>query len=392
MDNRWIDEAIEKVRQKMDWVSDKNKDKIPYTTDASGSYDDRSDETLPWGFTDGLDWWTNGFWGGLMWLMYQGTGEEKYADYAAINESKLEKTIRDFYGIHHDVGFQFHLTAGANFRIKGRNDSRRTWLHAANLLAGRFNPQGSYIRAWNSQESEETLEWTPFESDVRGWAIIDCLMNLALLYGASKETKDARFYNIAMRHADMALEHFVRADGSVKHIVEFDPETGEAVKNYKGQGYAEDSSWGRGQAWALYGFTISYIHTGQQRYLDAAQKIAHYCIANIREDGLLPLDFRQPEEPAWEDSCGACIIASGLLELARQVPKAEKQLYEKPALKLLKAIYDQRSDFGPGCDAIVQNCSTAYHDEAGRHMTMVYADYFFIEALYKLKGIGTFFW
>lgn len=388
----WVDEAIQKVHAKMAWVSDKNKNKIPYTTLADGSYDDRSDESIKWDFTDGLDWWTNGFWGGMMWLLHQGTGEDKYADYAHISEKKLVKTIDNFYGIHHDVGFMFHTTAGMNYRLTGDKKARRTNIHAANILAGRFNPAGDFIRAWNSHENEEYSAWTPLTNDVRGWAIIDCLMNLPLLYWASKETKDPRFYNIAVRHANTSLKHFVRADGSVNHIVEFDPETGVMIKTYGGQGYNEDSSWTRGQAWALYGFANSYIHTGDLKYLDAAKKIAHYCIAGIREDGLIPIDFRQPIEPALEDSCGACIMASGLLEIAKQVPESEKATYQQAALKILKAIYELRADFSEGCDAIVQNCSVAYHDEKGHHMNMVYADYFFIEALYKLKDIGLFVW
>ena len=381
----WIDDATQKIREKMAWVSDKNKNKVPYTTTADGSYDDRSHN---W-----LNWWTNGFWGGIMWLLYQDTNEQKYADYAQILEDKLEKIVLDFYEVDHDSGFMFHLTAGANYRLTGNKKSRRTNLHAANLLAGRYNPSGAFIRAWNGpSDYEYQPEGMPLERDVRGWAIIDCLMNLAQLYWASMETRDPRFYNIAVNHADMALAHFFHPNGSVKHIVEFDPQTGEMIKNYGGQGYDQGSAWSRGQAWAVYGFTISYIHTNDHKYLDAAKKVANFCISNLRADGLVPLDFKQPAEPAWEDSCGACIMASGLLEIARQVSGDEKEIYENAAVKILKAIYDLRTDFSQECDAIVQNCSAAYHDETGRHITMTYADYFFIEAIQKLKGIGISLW
>jgi len=388
----WVDEAIQKIHSKMDWVSDKNKDKIPYTTKDCGSYDDRSDESISWDFTDGLDWWTNGFWGGMMWTLYQGTKNEKYAEYAKIAENTLAKTIENFYGIHHDVGFMFHTTAGVHYRLLNDSEAKRTNIKAASILASRFNPAGNFIRAWNSHEDEEYNSWTPLEKDVRGWAIIDCLMNLPLLYWASAETSDPRFYNIAVRHADTTLEHFIREDGSVKHIVAFDPSTGEMIKNYKGQGYDENSSWTRGQAWALYGFINSYIHTSDEKYLNASKKIAHYCISNIQDDGIVPIDFRQPEEPAYEDSCGACIMASGLLEISKHVPEQEKKLYSNAAMKILRTIYEKRSDFSENCDAIVQNCSSAYHDEAGRHINMVYADYFFIEALYKIKDWGLFVW
>lgn len=373
----WVDEAIEKIREKMSWVSEKNQDKIPYTTDAQGDYDDRSGEE----HENDRSWWTNGFWGGLMWLMYQDTKEKKYAEFARKSERKLEETLRTYYGLHHDVGFMFLPTAVVDYRMTGDQDARRTAMHAANLLAGRFNPAGRYIRAWN--------DWD--EKSRAGWAIIDCMMNLSLLYWASEESHDPRFKHIAMMHADTTRTYFVREDGSVNHIVEFDPETGAFVRTYGGQGYQEGSSWTRGHGWAIYGFMISYLHTGKEEYLDTARKIAQYCVANLREDGIIPIDFRQPAEPAYEDSCGACIIACGLLELAEAVQGTEKEQYAHAAQKILRAIYEKRSDFTHDCDAIVQNCSGAYHD-ANHHFTMCYADYYFVEAIQKLKKIGTRIW
>ena len=376
----WVEMTVEKIRAKMDWVSEKNREKIPYTTDADGSYNDRSDPAQQNGRREGLSWWTNGFWGGMMWLLYQDTGKEKYAEIARISEYRLEKCLEEYYGMHHDVGFLFMPTAAADYRLTGNPRSRRTALHAANLLAGRFNPVGKFIRAWNDTEN-----------DTRGWAIIDCMMNLSLLYWASAETGDPRFRQIAQLHADTAGKYFIRPDGSVNHIVEFHPETGEMLRTYGGQGYQEGSSWGRGQAWAVYGFMISYIHTGKQEYLDIAKKVAHYCIANIPENGILPLDYRQPALPALEDSCGSCILAGGLLEVARFVPAQEQHIYRNAAVKILRAIDEKRADWGTGCDAIVQECSAAYHGN-DHHMTMSYADYFFLEAMYKLAGSGSFLW
>lgn len=277
--------------------------------------------------------------------------------------------------MHHDVGFMFQPTAVTDYRLTGNERSRKIALRAANFLAGRFNPMGRFIRAWNQSGND----------DVTGWAIIDCMFNISILYWASEETGDPRFRQIAIMHADTVKKHFIRSDGSVKHIVEFDPETGEEIKSYGGQGYAEGSSWTRGQGWAIYGFMISYLHTGKQEYLGIAKKVAQYCIANIPETNLIPIDFRQPKIPAYEDSCAACVIAGGLLEIAACVKEAEQAFYRDAAIKILKTIDKKRTDFTRNCDAIVQNCSGAYHDSS-HHMTMVYADYFFIEAIYKLKG------
>lgn len=377
----WAEDVLCKVREKMAWVSDKNKDKIPYTTDENGDYDDRADETKEWSLDNGLNWWTNGFWGGIMWLLYQDTKDEKYVQIARKCEKKLAGCFDGYYGLHHDVGFMFQPTAVADYRLTGNEESRRIAMHAANLLAGRFNPAGGFIRAWNDLP----------DSDTRGWAIIDCMFNISLLYWASEESGDPRFKQIAMRHADTVMENFIRPDGSVCHIFEFDPVTGAPVRSHGGQGYGEGSSWTRGQGWAVYGFANSYTNTGKQEYLDTAKKVAHYCIANISENGIIPVDFRQPAEPAWEDSCGACVIAGGLLEIAKHVPELEKEMYIRAAVKILKAIDETRADYSTDCDAIVQNCSGAYHDKR-HHFTMNYADYYFIEALYKLTGIGILLW
>jgi unsaturated chondroitin disaccharide hydrolase len=383
----WISQAIDKIREKIDWVSDKNKDRVPYTTDKLGNYDNHSDvEALENRFGEGLAWWTNGFWGGLMWLLYLDTKDEKYLDYQQRLETKLEQCLVDYYGLHHDVGFMYHITAVANYRFTGNERSRRTGLHAANLLAGRFNPAGNFIRAWNRYEKDGKM------LDNTGWAIIDSLMNLPLLYWASKEIGDPRYYHVAVKHADKTMESFVRPDGSVNHIVEFDRNSGEVITSYGGQGYGEGSSWSRGHGWALYGFALSYRYTGDGKYLDTAKKIAHYCISNINEDGIVRCDFRQPATPVVEDSCGAAIIASGLLEIAEHVPELEKTLYKEAAVKILKAIYEKRSDWTTNCDGIVQNCSESYHNEKGRHMTMVYGDFFFVEAMQKLNQIGELLW
>ncbi len=376
----WVDEVLVKIRNKMEWVSEKNKNKIPYRTDKNGDYDDRSDPSRKWNVDDGLNWWTNGFWAGILWLLYQDTGEERYARIARISEERMEKCFQDYYGLHHDVGFMFMPTAVADYRLTANPNSRKIAMHAANLLAGRFNPVGKFIRAWNDMKT-----------DTRGWAIIDCMFNISLLYWASEESGDPRFRQVAMMHADTVKDNFIRPDGSVCHIVEFNPETGEKVCSFGGQGYEEGSSWTRGQGWAVYGFMISYLHTGKKEYLDTARRVADYCVAQVPSDGIIPVDFCQPPEPAYEDSCGACVIAGGLLELAKCLPEEESGVYKEAAIRILRAIAERRADFTTKCDAIVQNCSGAYHSPE-HHTTMNYADYYFIEAIYKLKGIGRFMW
>ncbi|MFC0211917.1 glycosyl hydrolase family 88 [Paenibacillus chartarius] len=364
----------------MEWVSEKSRYKIPYTT-VNGTHDDRAGHN-PSGYdADGICWWTNGFWGGMMWLMYHETGEEKYKEIAGISETYLDRCFQEYYGLHHDVGFMWLPTSVANYKVTQNPESRKRALHAASLLAGRFNLAGGFIRAWNDLE----------EGDTRGWAIIDCMFNIPLLYWATEETGDPRFKQIAMRHADTAMTAFVRPDGSVNHIVEFDPFQGGVVRTYGGQGYAEGSSWTRGQTWALYGFMMSYIHTGKEEYLHTAKRIAHYFMANIPEDGIIPVDFRQPPEPKLQDDTAAVIAACGLIEIAKAVGECERELYVNTALKLLKAVEQSRCDWTEASDSILQYGSEAYH-RGRHHHPIIYGDYYFMEAVFKLKGNDLYLW
>jgi unsaturated chondroitin disaccharide hydrolase len=379
-DQAWLNSVIDKLTIKMDWVSDKSRNKIPYTT-IGGTHDDRSVDNPSGKIDNGINWWTNGFWGGMMWLMYHETGKEKYKEIAQISEEKLDECFSQFYGLHHDVGFMWLPTSVANYKVTNNPESRKRAMHAANLLAGRFNLAGGFIRAWNDFEG----------TDTRGWAIIDCMFNIPLLYWATEETGDPRFMQIAMKHADTAMTAFVRPDGSVNHIVEFDPFHGGVVKTYGGQGYEDGSSWTRGQTWALYGFMMSYIHTQKEEYLHTAKRIAHYFMANIPETGLIPIDFRQPKEPAYEDSTAAAIAACGLIEIAKVVGPFEKDVYIGAALKLLKTLDASRSDWTTDSDCILKGGSAAYHNN-DRHTAIIYGDYYFMEAIFKLKGNDLYLW
>ncbi|HIW35334.1 MAG TPA: glycoside hydrolase family 88 protein [Candidatus Paenibacillus intestinavium] len=379
-DKLWLSEVIEKIKEKMDWVSDKSRNKIPYTT-IDGDYDDRSIDNPSGNVADGINWWTNGFWGGMMWLMHHETGNNKYKEIAQISEEKLDQCFADYYGLHHDVGFMWLPTSVTNYKVTKNLESRKRGMHAANLLAGRFNLAGGFIRAWDDLPN----------TDTRGWAIIDCMFNIPLLYWASEETGDPRFKQIAMRHADTAMSAFVRTDGSVNHIVEFDPFNGDVVKTYGGQGYEEGSSWTRGQSWGLYGFMMSYIHTGEVAYLNTAKSIAHYFIANIAESGIIPVDFRQPNEPKLEDDTAAAIAACGLIEISKVVGAHEKDVYLNAAIKLLRTLDQSRSDWSRNSDAILQYGSAAYYADS-HHLPIIYGDYYFMEAVFKLKGNDLYIW
>ncbi len=372
-DNKaWIDETFAKLDKKLSRTAVKSRNIIPYTMDKNGQHDDRSKN--PRG-------WINGFWGGLMWLMYEATGNEDYKLTALKSEELQDKAFEAVEHLHHDVGFMWHILSGANYRLTGDMAARNKNIFCAMSLASRYNVEGDYIRSWNNWGEDNT-----------GWTIIDCMMNIPLFYWASKEIDDTRFKKLAIRYADMAMRDHVRADGSVNHIVVHDTEKPDTVIETKGgQGYGVGSCWSRGDAWALYGFILSYIHTKEEKYLDTAKKVAQYFIANVANTDWLPLcDFRAPAEPLIYDSTAGAIAACGIIEIAKHVPEFEKDIYLSAAIKMLKAMEAAWCDWSEEKDPILMKGTERWIEandgEKGVHIPIIYGDYFFTEAILKLRG------
>ncbi len=370
----WIDDTWEKVDRKLSKAALRSREKLPYTA-VNGEHDDKKESDICW--------WTNGFWGGMMWLMYLGTENEEYRKTAQRSEEILDGALKKFKELHHDVGFMWHLTSGANYRITGNETSCIRNLYAAATLSSRYNVDGDFIRAWN---------W-----DAYGYSIIDCLMNLSLLYWASEEVEDDRFKKIAMRHMDMALRDHIRADGSVNHIVDHELDKVGVKQILGGQGYSAESCWSRGLAWAVYGSVISYIHTEKDEYLAAAKKTADYFIEHCKETDYLPLvDFCAPAEPVYYDSTAGLCAACGMLEIAKYVSEEEGRIYTEEAINILRACDKAFCDYNENTDALVLMGTERYphreQDFKGVHIPIIYGDFFFVEALLKLKGNDFFIW
>ena len=367
-DKAWLEDVAARLHTKMTYAVGKARevDYIPYST-----------ENGQWKPVH-IHWWTNGFWPATMWQMYLATKDDMFRDEAIRTEKMLDVNLEDFEGLSHDVGFMWLIQSGVRYALEGNKDSYARTMRAAQHLACRYNPNG-FIRAWNGEGRE-------------GWAIVDCMMNLPLLYWASEVSGDPRFRLIAMKHADTAMDVFVRPDGSCNHIIIFDAETGEVLDNPGGQGYESGSSWSRGQAWALYGFTLSYLHTGKQEYLDTAKRVANYFISQITDDYIPRCDFRQPAKPVLKDNTAGAVAAAGLLVLSQQLPELEAVTYYDVAVKMLRAMEKEDINWELNDPALLQRCTSAYHDIPGRHITMNYADYYFVEAINMLRGQKMLFW
>ena len=371
----WVKETFSKVDAKMQKITVRSREKLADGVDENGMHVSKDPNS-----------WTAGFFGALNYMLYEYTKNEEYLKTAKRSEELMDAAFLNPEKMHHDVGFQWDILSAAGYRITGDKKSRTRALFAASTLASRFimTPEGGYIRAWNNKF------WGMAVDD---WSIIDCLMNLPLLYWASREIGDDRFKQVAMLHADMALNDHLRPDGSVKHIVEHNRETGLEVCSYGGQGCAVGSSWSRGQAWGLYGFMLSYIHTGEDDYLNAAKQIANYFIANCSDDWLPRVDFRAPAEPVYYDSTAGAIAACGMIELAKRLPEDEGGAYMNAAISILRAMEKKFMNWDHEVDNMLGYGTVRYpvpgqltEKSAGVHISIIYGDYFYTEALLKLLG------
>lgn len=367
---KWLESLFQKMERKFFCECERMGEMIPYRT-TEGRY--KADYAKK-----DIYWWTNGFWSGIMWKMYWVTGKDQYLQSAEDVEKKLDKALHGFIGLHHDTGFMWLHSAVANYRLTGSEEARVRGLMAAHMLAGRYNPAGKFIRAWNPENVEDG-------EDCTGWIIVDSMMNIPLLYWASKELNDPRFYHIAKSHADTIKRTLVRDDGSCGHIACLNPDTGELERILAGQGYSETSSWARGQSWILYGFALSYRYTKDPTYLDTAKRTAHYFISNISLSNYVPLcDFRQPMKPEYLDASAGLCAACGLLEIAEHVEACEKWIYHKHAEQIVKAIAETCCDWSLDTDSIVRRCKVDYHNSKNEQTDLIYADYFLAESVLRL--------
>lgn len=368
-DRQWIESLYQKLKDKFSAECGRLGSRIPYIA-KEGIYEDYSSKRP--------EWWTNGFWPGILWLLYEETKEEKYKEAARGAEKSLVENLKNFRANDHDYGFRYQLSCVADYRLTKDEEARKNGLFAAQLLAGRYNPEGRFIRAWDAPERVT-------------WMIIDCLMNLPLLFWASEETKDSRFAGIARAHAETSLKTLLRPDGSSGHVAILDQDTWELSCQPGGQGYEEGSSWSRGQAWAVYGFALTYKHTGEAKYLDAAKQAAHYFLANVSSTGFVPLvDFRAPKEPVMYDTTAAVAAACGLIAIAEELPEYQRPMYVSGAVKLIQTAEQKHCNFDPEYDSILQNGTVMYTKEI--HVPIIYGDFFLLEAVRKLMGSDFLIW
>jgi len=331
--------------------------------------------------------WLSGFIGGELWLLYEMTGREEFKTRALQHADQMIKSASINYT--HDMGFIFMPTCVKSYQMTGNVKYRDAAIQAADMLMKRFNEKGQFIRAWGKLGSD----------DRAGLMIIDTMMNLELLFWAAEETGDYQYYETAYRHALTAMKEHVRSDGSSYHVVEFNPATGDIVKKFTHQGYADESTWARGQAWGIYGFSTAYLYTKDKRFLKTAQRMADYFSAHLPDDFVPCWDLTLSEIDAERDASAGAIAASGLYKLADvSLTKCAEQKYRTTAkaitASLLNGYLFSQSD-RPKEEGILLHTVYHHHKKWGVDESYPPGDYYLIETIKQqwdhqhFQGINT---
>lgn len=357
----------------------------PRTTDNNGKL-----RTTP------LNDWTEGFYPGSLWYIYENNKQNTWKQ-EAIRWTEALEPLKKQKG-HHDIGFLIYCSFGNAYRLTKKEEYKQIIIEAANSLCTRFSPKTGCIKSWNYRKS-----WNGKDE----WfypVIIDNMMNLELLYFASKVTGDPHYAEITNSHAITTAREQFREDYSNYHVVNYDPETGKVLHKQTCQGFSDNSAWARGQAWAIYGYTMAYRETKKPEFLEMAQRTAEFWLnhSNLPEDMVPYWDFNAGQEgyvPEWEydandfkeiprDASAAAITASALLELYQYVDKKTGKRYYQAAVKTLKSLASPSYLAAQGTNGnfLLKHCVGSIPHKNEIDVPLVYADYYFLEALHRYKN------
>lgn len=324
--------------------------------------------------------WTSGFFPGSLWYIYEYTDNEQVKSLAEQYTSFMEAE-RHNTGTH-DIGFMMYCSYGNSERLFPAEEKRQILIDAADALCTRFTPEVGCIRSWDHM------------GERKGWyypVIIDNMMNLELLLWAWEHTGDAKYLDVATTHARTTAKNHFREDNSSYHVVNYDPQTGEILFKGTLQGLADDSSWSRGQGWGLYGYTVMYRFTKDKTFLEKAQRIAEYIMSHpsLPEDKVFLWDYKAPSD-APRDASAAALCASALLEMhAYTDDEILAGKYYDFAVDILKSLSgpDYTAAEGMNGGFLLKHSVTDFNVGREVDKPLNYADYYYLEALLRLKNI-----
>ncbi|MEL0650734.1 glucuronyl hydrolase [Algibacter sp. TI.3.09] len=322
--------------------------------------------------------WTSGFYPGILWYAYNVTGNEKWKDEAI----KRTEVFEDYKNIteHHDIGFMMFPAYGKGFEIGDKKEYKDILITSANSLATRFNPNVGAIKSWSNKMHPRWKQHI---------TIIDNMLNLELLFWAAKNGGDKKLYDIAVKHAETTMKNHFRPDYTSWHVLEYDSISGVVLNRHTKQGYADDSRWSRGQAWGVYGYTMVYKETKDKKFLDFAQKLTDKYLSLLPDDMVPCWDFDVANNPKEEkDASAAAVVASALIDLSTFVEKKEdKERYYNAALKMLKSLGSDKYSGVGKTDSFLLHSTGAKSLGWEIDVALIYADYYYIEALSRLKKL-----
>ena len=355
----------------------------------------RPDGTLA--FSPDIYDWTSGFFAGSLWYTYEATRDETLKA-EALRYTEVLDSLQYFTG-HHDIGFMLYCSYGNGYRLTHNEKYKDVLVQGAKSLCKRFNPATGCIKSWNQR-----LSWdgkTMWHYPV----IIDNMMNLDLLFFASKMTGDTSFKHIAVTHALTTMKNHIRPDYSTYHVVDYDAKTGKVLHQETCQGYANNSTWARGQAWSIYGFTSVYKETGDKQFLETAQHLADFYLNNTRlpKDKIPYWDFNA-NQPGFQpqfnydatkykeiprDVAAAAVVASALFDLSKLSDVKKGEGYKKAAIEIVKSLASPKytAEVGTNNNFILKHATGSLPHNQEIDKPLVYADYYYLEALLKYSKL-----
>lgn len=363
--------GLDRAKEQSILMAEALKDKpghLPKSTDKEGKLS-----------TSDSRWWCSGFFPGVLWYVYEGTNEPELKEWARMYTARIER--EKYTTNNHDVGFMLYCSFGNGLRLGGYDAYKEVLLTGTESLSTRYKDNVGAIRSW---------DWNQ-----KVWqypVIIDNMMNLELMMWAAKESGNKRFAEMAKSHADKTMKNHFRNDYSCYHVVSYDTITGKPHKKQTWQGYADESAWARGQAWALYGYTMMYRETGEKRYLNHAKKVAEYIMnhPNLPEDKIPYWDFNAPQIPNEErDASAGALIASALIELSQYTKGDFSKKCLDVAETQVRALTSDAylAEEGTNANFILKHSVGAKPLKSEVDVPLTYADYYYVEALIRYKKL-----
>ncbi len=340
------------------------------------------------GILNGGEWddWTSGFWTGILWLAYEITLEEKYKKIADYQLKTYKERIDNNISVdHHDLGFLYIPSVVANYKITNSDVAKSTAIKAADVLMRRYREKGEFIQAWGVLDKPE---------DYR--LIIDCNLNVPLLFWASDVTGDSKYREVATKHLETVSKVIIRDNGTTFHTFYFDTETGKPLKGVTAQGRSDDSTWARGQAWGIYGFALAHKYLGDKKFIDMYKKVTNTFLNKLPVDNVCywDMDFK-PEDMEERDSSSSAIAICGILEMHKHLSDddPDKSLYYNAAMAMMKALIEKYTTKDMNSNALLKESVYSKPHNIGVGESCIWGDYFYMEALIRfLKPEWNIYW